>query len=84
VRNAVLLTVELAESDKPLAQNPLVATFTITASHKNTADMTITDGKTGEAEVPPGGRYRFERVDLATLLVRGKAGETAFVIGHTA
>lgn len=84
MRNLVLFTAELTDSDKELSPSPLVATFTIAASHKNTSDMTLSDGKAAEVLVPPGGQYRFERVDLSSLLVRGKAGETVYVVGHTA
>lgn len=84
MRNLVLFTAQLSDSSKPLAQGSLVATFTITASHKNTSDMTLSIGKDAEVLVPPGGQYRFEQVDLSSLEVRGKVGETVYVVGHTA
>lgn len=84
MRNIVLRHVELEESDTPLSDEALVATFTLTASHNNTQDATLTDGKGTEIAVPPGAQYRFERVNLADLLVRSKAGESMYVVGHTA
>ena len=84
MRNVIVITVDLDSEDKPLSTTKLVATFTLTASHKNTQDATLSDGKGGEVLMPPGVQYVFERVNLADLQVRSKAGETMYVVGHTA
>jgi hypothetical protein len=84
VRNVVLLKVELEEEPQPLSQTRLVATFTLVASEKNTQDAVLTDGKGTEIDLPAGRQFRFERVDLSELLVKSKAGEVVFVVGHTA
>ena len=84
MRNVVLLKVELSEELKPLSDERLIATFTLVASEKNTQDAVLTDGKGPEVELPAGMQFRFERVDLNELLVRSKAGEVVFVVGHTA
>jgi hypothetical protein len=42
------------------------------------------DGKGNEALLSPGVQCYFERVNLADLLVRSKAGEVVFVVGHSA
>lgn len=84
MRNLVLIRADLEEGGKPLSAAPLVATFTLAAAHTNTMDVVLTDGKGTEIPIPPGGQYRFERVNLAEILVRSKAGEAVFVVGHTA
>lgn len=84
MRNVVIATIDLDGADKPLSQTPLVATFTLTASHKNAQDATLSDGKGGEVLMAPGVHYQFEQVNLADLQVRSKAGESVFVVGHTA
>lgn len=84
MRNVIIATIALDSSDKPLSATRLVATFTLTASDKNTQDATLSDGKGGEVLMAPGTQYRFERVDMADLQVRSKAGETMYVVGHTA
>lgn len=84
MRNVIVVTVDLDSEDKPLSTTNLVATFTLTASHKNTQDATLSDGKGGEVLMAPGVQYAFERVNLADLQVRSKAGETMYVVGHTA
>ena len=84
MRNIVLLKVELSEELKPLSDERLVATFALVASEKNTQDAILTDGKGSEVDLPSGMQFRFERVDLNELLVRSKAGEVVFVVGHTA
>ena len=84
MRNAIIFKVDLDGGDKPLWATKLVATFTLTASHKNTQDLLLSDGKTDPIEVAPGTQYYFERVNLADLLVKSKGGETVFVVGHSA
>jgi len=84
VRNVIVITVDLDSEEKPLSTTKLVATFTLTASHKNTQDATLSDGKGGEVLMAPGVQYMFERVNLVDLQVRSKAGETMYVVGHTA
>lgn len=84
MRNVIVITVDLDSGDKPLSTTKLVATFTLTASHKNTQDATLSDGKGGEVLMAPGVQYVFERVNLEDLQVRSKAGETMYVVGHTA
>jgi hypothetical protein len=84
VRNVVFIKVELDGGDKPLSDAPLVATFTLMASHTNTQAMTLSDGKGVEIPVPAGVQLAFEQVNLADIFVRSKAGEVAFVVGHTA
>lgn len=84
MRNIVLIRSDLAEDAKPLSDSPLVATFTLAAAHTNTMDATLTDGRGTEIQVAPGAQFRFERVNLADLLVRGKGGEVMYVVGHTA
>lgn len=84
MRNVVILKVDLDNDDKPLSTVRLVATFTLTAAHTNTQAATLSDGKGNEVLVPPGVQYQFERVDLADLQVRSKAGEMVYVVGHSA
>jgi len=84
VRNVVIARIDLDSADKPLSTVKFVATFTLTASHANTQDGTLSDGKGNDVLLPPGVQYRFERVNLADLLVRSKAGEAVFVVGHSA
>lgn len=84
MRNIVLATVDLGTEDKPLSTVKLVATFTLTAAHTNTQAATLSDGKGNEVLVPAGVQYQFERVNLADLMVRSKAGEVVFVVGHSA
>jgi hypothetical protein len=84
VRNAIIFKVDLDGGDKPLSATNLVATFTLTASHKNTQDLLLSDGKTDPIDVAPGTQYYFERVNLADLLVKSKGGETVYVVGHSA
>jgi hypothetical protein len=84
VRNVIVITIDLDSAEKPLSTTKLVATFTLTASHKNTQDATLSDGKGGEVLMAPGTQYPFERTNLADLQVRSKAGETMYVVGHTA
>ena len=84
MRNAIIFKVDLDGGDKSLSATKLVATFTLTASHKNTQDLLLSDGKTDPIDVAPGTQYYFERVNLADLLVKSKGGETVFVVGHSA
>ncbi len=84
MRNVVIVKIDLDSGDKPLSTESLLATFTLTASHANTQDATLSDGKGNEVLMPPGVQYRFERVNLADLMVRSKAGEAVFVVGHSA
>ncbi|MCE7974805.1 MAG: hypothetical protein DYG92_10880 [Leptolyngbya sp. PLA1] len=84
MRNIVLLKIDLDTSDKPLSTAKVVATFTLTAASTNTQAATLSDGKGNEVLIPPGVQHWFERVNLADLLVRSKAGEVMFVVGHSA
>lgn len=84
MRNTIIFPVELTDELKPLATQKTIATFTLTASPKNTQDMLLSDGKADPIEVAAGTQYRFERVNLADVLVKSKAGEMAFVVGHSA
>ncbi len=84
MRNVVIIKVDLDSGDKPLATAKLVATFTLTAANTNTQAATLSDGKGNEALIAPGEQYYFERVNLTDLLVRSKAGEVVFVVGHSA
>lgn len=84
MRNTIIFPVELTDEMKPLATQKTIATFTLTASHKNTQDMLLSDGKVDPVEVAAGTQYRFEHVNLADVLVKSKAGDMAFVVGHTA
>ena len=54
MRNAIIFKVDLDGGDKPLSATKLVATFTLTASHKNTQDLLLSDGKTDPIDVAPG------------------------------
>ena len=83
MRNVVITTIDLGSEDKPLSDTKLVATFTLTASDKNTQDATLTDGKGGEALLAPGSQHYFERVNLADLLAHSKEGEKLYVVGHS-
>jgi hypothetical protein len=84
MRNLVLLKVELTDEFKPLSEDRLIATFSLVASEKNTADAILSDGKGAEIDLPAGMQFRFERVDLSELVVKSKVGEVVFVVGHTA
>ncbi len=84
MRNLVLLKAELTDEFKPLSEERLIATFSLVPSDKNTDEVVITDGKGAEVELPAGMQFRFERVDLSELMVKSKAGEVVFVVGHTA
>ncbi len=84
MRNIVFIKVEMTDELKPLATQKTIATFTLTASHKNTQDMLLSDGKTDPIDVAPGTQYYFERVNLADILVKSKGGEMVFVVGHSA
>jgi hypothetical protein len=84
MRNTIIFGVSMSDSLKPLAEQKTVATFTLTASHKNTQDMLLSDGKTDPIEVAPGTQYYFDRVNLADILVKSKGGEMVFVVGHSA
>lgn len=84
MRNLVLLKVELTGDLKPLSEQRLVATFSLFASEKNTQDAIVSDENGAEIDLPAGMQFRFERVDLSELLVKSKAGEVVFVVGHTA
>jgi len=84
VRNVVILKIDLDSADKALSTSKLVATFTLTAASTNSQAATLSDGKGNEALLSPGVQYYFERVNLADLLVRSKAGEVMFVVGHSA
>ena len=84
MRNTIIFGVSMSDSLKPLAEQKTVATFTLTASHKNTQDMLLSDGKTDPIEVAPGTQYYFDRVNLADILVKSKGGETVYVVGHSA
>ena len=84
MRNVVIANIDLDSADKPLSTESFLATFTLTASHANTQDATLSDGKGNDVLLPPGVQYRFERVNLADLMVRSKAGEAVFVVGHSA
>lgn len=84
MRNLITLKVDLDNAYVPMAGTSVVATFTLTASHTNTQDAILegTDGK--EIPVAPGTQYYFERVDLSKIKAKSKAGESMFVIGHSA
>jgi hypothetical protein len=83
VNNPVLLRVDLEDEDQPLSDVPLVATFTLTASHLNSGDAILVAEGLKVIPIPPGGQYRFERVDLSRIMVRGQGEETAvFVVGQ--
>jgi len=84
MRNTIIFGVAMTDELKPLATQKTIATFTLTASHKNTQDLLLSDGKTDPIEVSPGTQYSFERVNLADILVKSKAGEMVFVVGHSA
>ncbi len=84
MRNTIIFGVSMSDSLKPLAEQKTIATFTLTASHKNTQDMLLSDGKTEPIEVAPGTPYYFERVNLADILVKIQGGEMVFVVGHSA
>ncbi|MFN7397301.1 MAG: hypothetical protein ACK5UW_10230 [bacterium] len=82
--NTIIFGVAMTDELKPLATQKTIATFTLTASHKNTQDLLLSDGKTDPIEVAPGTQYYLERVNLADSLVKSKGGETVFVVGHSA
>lgn len=84
MRNTIIFGVSMTDELKPLAEQRTVATFTLTASHKNTQDMLLSDGKTDPIDVAPGTQYHFERVNMADVLVKSKGGEMVFVVGHSA
>ena len=84
MRNVVFIRVELETGEKPLSDTPLVATFTLIAAHTNAQPLTLSDGKGVEVPVPAGVQLPFERVNLADIFVRSKAGDFAYVVGHTA
>lgn len=84
MRNTIIFSVAMTDELKPLATQKTTATFTLTASHKNTQDLLLSDGKTDPIEVAPGTQYYFERVNLADILVKSKGGEMVFVVGHSA
>jgi len=84
MRNTIIFGVAMTDELKPLATQKTIATFTLTASHKNTQDLLLSDGKADPIEVAPGTQDSFERVHLADILVKSKAGEMVFVVGHSA
>ena len=84
MRNTIIFSVAMTDELKPLATQKTIATFTLTASHKNTQDLLLSDGKADPIEVAPGTQYYFERVNLGDILVKSKAGEMVFVVGHSA
>ncbi|MFO0836862.1 MAG: hypothetical protein U0638_18020 [Phycisphaerales bacterium] len=84
MRNTIIFGVAMTDELKPLATQKTIATFTLTASHKNTQDLLLSDGKADPVEVAPGTQYYFERVNLGDILVKSKAGEMVFVVGHSA
>jgi hypothetical protein len=84
MRNTIIFGVAMTDEFKPLATQKTIATFTLTASHKNTQDLLLSDGNTDPIEVAPGTQYYFERVNLADILVKSKGGEMVFVVGHSA
>ena len=84
MRNLIALKVDLDTAYVPMSGTSVIATFTLTAAHTNTQDAVLggTDGK--EIPVAPGTQYYFERVDLSKIKVKSKAGESMFVVGHSA
>ena len=84
MRNLITLKVDLESGYVPMSGTSVIATFTLTAAHTNTQDAILegTDGK--EIPVAPGTQYYFERVDLSKIKVKSKAGESMFVVGHSA
>ncbi len=84
MRNLITLKVDLDNGYVPMFGTSVVATFTLTAAHTNTQDAILegTDGK--EIPIPPGTQYYFERVDLSKVKAKSKAGESMFVVGHSA
>ncbi len=84
MRNLVALKIDLETNYLAMSAAPLVATVTLTAAHTNTQDAVLkgTDGK--EIAVPPGAQYRFEQLDLSQIQIKSKAGESVFVVGHSA
>ena len=54
MRNTIIFGVAMTDELKPLATQKTIATFTLTASHKNTQDLLLSDGKTDPIEVAPG------------------------------
>jgi len=83
VRNLVALKIDLENNYVALSAAPLVATFTLTASHLNTQDAVLKGADGKEILLPPGVQYRFEQLDLAQVQVKSKAGESVFVLGHS-
>lgn len=83
MRNLVALKIDLQNDYVALSAAPLVATFTLTASHLNMQDAVLkgTDGK--EILLPSGVQYRFERLDLTQVQVKSKVGEAVFVVGYS-
>lgn len=84
MNNPVLMRVVLTANATPMTPQRLVATFTLVVPPKNSEDSVLSDGKGGAVDLLVGAQYRFEKVNLAELSIRGKAGEEVFVIGHTA
>lgn len=84
MRNLVTFKVDLDSGYVPMSPTSLIATFTLAAAHTNTQDAILegTDGK--EIPVAPGTQYYFERVDLSKIKAKSKAGESMFVVGHSA
>ena len=70
----IIFGVAMTDELKPLATQKTIATFTLTASHKNTQDLPALGRQDGPIEVAPGTQYYFERVNLADILVKSKGG----------
>jgi hypothetical protein len=83
VRNAIIFKVDLDGGDKPLSATKLVATFTLTASHKNTQDLTAL-GRQGTRSGRPGHAVLLRAGQPGGPLGQEQGGETVFVVGHSA
>ena len=56
MRNTIIFGVAMTDELKPLATQKTIATFTLTASHKNTQDLLLSDGKSDPTSRSPRAR----------------------------
>jgi len=83
MNNTIMRTVEVTEQFHPLVPRRLVASVTLACPPTNAGNVVFLGDDGSEVAWLPGEWHRFERIDLATVQIKGVAGDVVSVVGGT-
>ncbi len=83
MNNAIARKIDVTTDYQPLVSEQMVATVTVSAPPANITDIFLLGDTGDDVPIAPGEWHTFYSVDIASVQVKGTAGDIVTVIGGT-